>query len=148
MDTQMRDWQASSGEQRDKTRPQWLAERRFRRGDAPAIRRFAQAFGMRTGLRGGLLSDFVLAVNEAAACTTECGQGTARVRLWLAGVRAYCEVRGDGPMLRRTAPGCLPGARPGEENLLRRRVLRQVSDYVCVASGPDGVRVLVTMTTG
>jgi hypothetical protein len=36
----------------------------------------------------------------------------------------------------------------GEENMLRRRVLRQISDYVCVASGPDGVRVLVTMTTG
>ena len=70
------------------------------------------------------------------------------MRLWLAGVRAYCEVRGDGPMLRRTAPGCLPSARQGEENLLRRRVLGQVSDYFCVASGPDGVRVLVTMTTG
>ena len=28
---------------------------------------------------------------------------------------------------------------------MRQRVLQQLSDYVCVASGPDGVRVLLSM---
>jgi hypothetical protein len=124
--------------------PQRLTERAFRQGDVPAVRRFAQAFGVRTGIGPGPLTDFVLAVSEAAACATAVGPCTARVRLWMTGRRAFCEVRGNG-MLRRSARGIRPGGRPGEEEALRRRVLKQLSDYVCVASGPDGVCVLLSM---
>jgi hypothetical protein len=98
------------------------------------------------------LADFVLAVNEAAACATARRPGAARVRLWASGRRAFCEVRGDARVVRRAAPGAAgPGiARPdglcGEEGALRRRVLKQVCDYFSVASGQDGVRVLLSMS--
>jgi hypothetical protein len=123
----------------------WLAERAFRQGDVPAVRQFAQAFGARAGIGAAQLADLVLAVSEAAACATAVGPCTARLRLWVAGPRAFCEVRGDGPVRRRAASGQPPADRPGEEEALRRWVLRRLSDHVCVASGPDGVRVLLAM---
>ncbi len=119
----------------------------FRRGDAPEVRRFAQAFGSRAGLCAGQLTDFVLAVNEAAACAVAHRPGTARVRLWTTGARVYCEVRADA-LVRHSdgnAGGLPPGGRAGEEDTLRRSVLRQVCDYFCVASGRNGTRVLLTM---
>ena len=115
-----------------------ITERTFRRGEAKEIRRFAQAFGSRTGLRGGQLPDFVLAVNEAAACAVARWPGTARVRLWSALARVYCEVRADALVKcdnRRddgADRGLLPGGRHGEEDALRRQVLRRVCDYFCV----------------
>ena len=139
----MRDGQASGG-RRPASAPHSLSERAFRQGDVPAVRRFTQAFGARRGIGAARLSDFVLAVSEAAACATDVGPCTARVRLWVTGARAYCEVRGNG-MLRRAARGTQPAGRLGEEEAMRRRVLKQLSDYVSVASGPDGVRVLLTM---
>jgi hypothetical protein len=158
MGTGARDWQAGSG-QPPSSRPHLTAERTFRRGDAPEIRGFARAFGSRAGLRAGQLPDFVLAVNEAAACAVAYRPGAARVRLWSAGDRVYCEVRGDAPVRYGTgaARGLPPGWRhgwrqagfhggfQGEEDALRRHVLRQVCDFVCVVSGPDATRVLLTM---
>src|ERR1700761_1868479 len=114
-----------------------VAERAFRQGDVPAVRRFTRAFGNRAGIGAARLTDFVLAVSEAAACATGVGPCTARVRLWMAGGRAYCEVHGDGLLLQRSARG----PRIGEEEAMRRRVLRQLSEFVSIASGPDGVRV-------
>ncbi len=142
----MRGLQASDG-QLPLSAPRWLTERAFRQGDVPAVRRFAQAFGARAGIRPARLADFVLAVSEAAACATAVGPCTARVRLWMSGTRAFCEVRGNGMVLRRSARGgrVRPDGRPGEEEAMRRLVLRQLSDYVSVASGPDGVRVLLSM---
>jgi hypothetical protein len=122
--------------------PQRLTERAFRQGDVPAVRRFTQAFGVRTGMGPGRLADFVLAVSEAAACATAAAPCTARVRLWVTGTRAFCEVRGDGLLLRRAARA----TRPGEEEALRRWVLRRLSDHVSVASGDDGAWVLLSMT--
>jgi len=122
-----------------------LAGRAFRRGDIPAVRRFTEAFGSTTGIGPARLADLVLAVSEAASTVTAAGPCTARVRLWVAGRRAFCEVRGDGPVLRRTVGGAWPAVRPGEEEALRRWVLRQVSDHVSVASGPDGMRVLLSL---
>jgi hypothetical protein len=122
-----------------------LAGRAFRRGDIPAVRRFTEAFGSRTGIGPARLADFVLAVSEAASTVTAAGPGTARVRLWVTGRRAFCEVRGDGPLLCRTAGGAWPAGRPGEEEALRRWVLRRVADHVSVASGPDGTRVLLSL---
>ena len=92
----------------------------------------------------------MLAVSEAAACATVGGPCTAWVRLWATDTRVFCEVRGDGMLLLRSARGSsargfCPGGRQGEEEALRRWVLRQVSDHVCVAAGPDGVRVLLSM---
>ena len=37
-------------------------------------------------------------------------------------------------------------SRPDEEEALRRLVLRQLSDYVSVAGGPGGIRVMLSMT--
>ena len=144
MNTRMRGLQASDG-QLPLSVPHWLAERAFRQGDVPAVRRFTQAFGARTGIRPARLSDFVLAVSEAAACATAVGPCTARVRLWMTGPRAFCEVRGNGMVLRRSPRGARPAGRPGEEEAMRRWVLKQLSDYVSVASGQDGVRVLLSM---
>jgi hypothetical protein len=125
--------------------PQRLTERAFRQGDVPAVRRFTRAFGLRTGMGPGRLDDFVLAVSEAAACATAVGPCTARVRLWVTGARAFCEVRGNGMLLRRSARGTAAAGRPGEEEALRRSVLGQLSDYVSIASGADGVRVQLSM---
>ena len=105
---------------------------------------------MRIGLASARRTDFVLAVSEAAACATVGGPCTAWVRLWATDTRVFCEVRGDGTLLLRSvrgssARGSCPGGRQGEEEALRRWVLRQVSDHVCVATGPDGVRVLLSM---
>jgi hypothetical protein len=146
MNTRMRGLQASDG-QLPLSAPHWLTERAFRQGDVPAVRRFAQAFGARTGIGPARLADFVLAVSEAAACATAVGPCTARVRLWMTGTRAFCEVRGNGMVLRRPARGgrVRPDGRPGEEEAMRRWVLRQLSDHVSVASGQDGMRVLLSM---
>jgi hypothetical protein len=149
MNTRMLGWQATDGRP-PLSAPHGLAERAFRQGDVPAVRLFTRAFGARAGIEPGRLTDFVLAVSEAMACATVCGPCTARVRLWAAGNRAFCEVRGDGML--RTSPGIGPGGpvKPGrrhsEEEALRHLVLKQLSDYVSVASGPDGVWVLLSMT--
>ena len=120
-----------------------LTERTFRQQDVPAVRRFAEAFGARAGLGTARLAAVVLAASEAAACATAWGPCTARVRLWISGSRACCEVRADAMAVRRAAPGTGPR---GEEAALRRSVLRQVSDYVSVASGPDGAWVFLSMS--
>jgi hypothetical protein len=127
-----------------RTAPRWLTERSFRQRDIPAVRQFARAFGARARLRPARLDDFVLATSEAAASATACGPCTARVRLWVTGNRAYCEVRSDGALAR-----CYGGpefARPGEEEALRRCVLRRVSNYVSVASDSEGIWVLLSLT--
>jgi hypothetical protein len=49
-------------------------------------------------------------------------------------------------MLRRAARGTAPPGVAGEEEALRRLVLRRISDHVSVSSGDDGVRVLLSMT--
>ena len=144
MNTKMRGSQTSDGRLPLGTQD-WLTERAFRQGDAPAVRRFTQAFGARAGIAAARLADFVLAVSEATSCTTAVGPCTARVRLWLSGPRAFCEVRGNGMLLRRSDRGAPPDGRYGEEEAMRRWVLKQLSDYVCVASGRDGVRVLLSM---
>jgi hypothetical protein len=144
MNTRVRGLRASDG-RLPLSAPRWLSERAFRQGDVPAVRRFTQAFGARTGIRPARLADFVLAVSEAAACATAVGPCTARVRLWMTGTRAFCEVRGNGMVLRRSARGTRPWGRPGEEEAMRRLVLKQLSDHVSVASGPDGVWVLLSM---
>lgn len=144
MNTGMRGWQTSE-DRLSPSIPPSLAERAFRRDDVPAIRQFTRAFGARAGIGSTRLGDFVLAVSEAAACATAVGPCIARVRLWVAGTRAFCEVRGD-VRLRRARPDTWAAGWPGEEEALRRWVLRQLSDHVSVASDPDGVRVLLSMS--
>jgi hypothetical protein len=143
MNTQLRGWQASE-DLLPRSDTRGPAERAFRRDDVPAVRRFAGAFGARAGIGAARLADFVLAVSEAAACATAVGPCIARVRLWVTGTRAFCEVRGDVTLLRRVRGSRNPGV-AGEEEALRRWVLRQLSDHVTVVSGPDGVRVLLSM---
>jgi hypothetical protein len=133
-----------SDERRPRGTTRWLAEQSFRHGDIPAARQFTRAFGARAHLDPGRLTDFVLAVSEATASATARGPGRARVRLWLTGTRAFCEVRGDGLIALRTLRG--QGPKPDEEEALRRWVLQRLADYVSVASGPDGAWVLLSMT--
>jgi hypothetical protein len=115
-----------------------LAERSFRRADIPSLRHFALEFGSRAGLGASRLSDFVLAVSEAAACAVTRGPCTAKLRLWASGARVFFEAHGDG--LTERGPG-----RPDEAEALRRRLLRQLCDYASVESGPEGVTVLATI---
>ena len=73
---------------------QALVERTFRQGDIPSLRRCAVEFGVRAGMRSVRLSDFVLAVSEAAACTV-----------------AGRAVHGQAPAVDDRPPGLLRGAR-------------------------------------
>jgi hypothetical protein len=123
--------------------PEWLAERSFRRADIPAVRHFARTLGARAGMVSERLNDFVLAASEATASATVRGPCTVRVRLWVTGNRAYCEVRSDGALA--WHHGGLAPARPGEEEALRRWVLRRLAGYVSVASDSDGIWVLLSM---
>ena len=174
MDTRRRGWWPSDG-RLPLAESRWLAERTFRRDDVPAVRRLAEAFGARAGLGSARLADYVLAVSEAATCATAWGPCIARVRLWMTGRRVFCEVRGNAMIMRRAMRGATwqgatcwhgtaahstvrqgaawQGTQPpdglhGEEAALRRRVLRQLSDYVSMASGPDGAWVLLSMSVG
>jgi hypothetical protein len=119
-----------------------LAEQTFRHADIPAVRRVARAFGTRAGMGMGKLTDFVQAVSEAAACAVAQGPCTARLRLWITENRAFCEVSGDGTLMS-DGPH---GARQGDAERLRRWLLQRLCDHVSVESGPQGVRVLLSMT--
>jgi len=119
-----------------------LVEQTFRHADVPAVRRVAAAFGARAGMSMSKLSDFVQAVSEAAACAVAQGPCTARLRLWTTENRAFCEVCGDGMLL---ADGPR-GPAQGEAERLRRWLLQRLCDHVSVESGPQGVRVLLSMT--
>jgi hypothetical protein len=144
MNTRMR--AAKDGQARPAHRePRWLAEQAFRKGDVPAVRRLARAFAARAGLASARVADFVLAVSEAAASATAWGPCTARVRLWTTGGRAFCEVRGDALMLRRSTPAAVLAGRQDEEEALRRLVLQQICEFFSVATGDNGVRVLLAV---
>jgi hypothetical protein len=121
-----------------------LAEQTFRYADVPAVRRLAAAFGARAGMGMAKLADFVQAVSEAAACAVAQGPCTARLRLWTTENRAFCEVCGDG-MLMADLP---PGVGQGDVDRLRRWLLHRLCDHVSVESGPQGVRVLLSVALG
>lgn len=119
-----------------------LAEQTFRLADIPAVRRAAAVFGARAGMGTAKAADFVQAVSEAAARAVAHGPCTARLRLWTAGCRAFCEISGDG-MLVTDGPW---HARQGDAEKLRRWLLRQLCDHVSVESGPQGVTVRLAMS--
>jgi hypothetical protein len=120
-----------------------LATLSFRREDVPVVRRFATAFGVRAGMGGAQLQDFVLAVSEAAACALSHGPGVARLRLWSTGARVLCEIDGAAAL---SVHG--PGAvERGDLDLLRHWVLKQLCDHVDVEPGPCGVTVRFAMMT-
>lgn len=135
----MRRWRASDG-QPPLPGARSFVERTFRRADIPSVRRAALEFGSRAGIGAGQLADWVLAVNEAAACAVAAGPRTARLRLWTAGARAFCAVTGDSPQ--EQGPG---GGRQGDIDRMRRWLLQQLCDYVAVEAGPEGVSVLLAM---
>jgi hypothetical protein len=140
MNTWMRTWRASDSQLPQETMHS-SPMRTFRCLDVPSVRRFAVEFGARAGIGTARLADFVLAVNEAAACVVASETSTARVRLWMTGRRAFCAVSGDD------TPHQGPGAGwQGDVEALRRWLLDQLCDYVSVQSGPDGVQVLLSIT--
>jgi len=114
MNTRIRGGGQASESRLPLSEPRLLVERAFRRGDVPAVRRFTRSFGGRSGMASARLADFVLAVSEASACATASGPCTARVRLWIADRRAFCEVNGDGLLIRRVT------ARPDGRTRRRR----------------------------
>jgi hypothetical protein len=138
MNTRMRDWRATERQQ-PMAGVHSLSERTFRQADIPSVRRFAVEFGARAGLRSARLSDFVLAVSEAAACTVAGGPCTARLRLWAAGPQVFWEARGHS--LSHRGPG-----RQDEAESMRRRLLHRLCDYASVQAGPDGVTVLASLS--
>jgi len=141
MNTQMRAWQATGGLPLAGTHS--LAERTFRLGDIPSVRRLAAEFGARAGIGPARLQDFVLAVSEAAACAVASGPCTARLRLWTTGPRAFCEIHGYGnDSMMWQGPGVV---RRDEAETLRRWLLHQLCDHVSVESGHGGVTVLLSM---
>jgi hypothetical protein len=119
-----------------------LAKVTFRREDIPVVRRFATAFGIRAGMGSGQLPDFVLAVNEAAACALCHGPGAATLRLWSTGTRVLCEIHGAAALAVH-GPGAVA---QGDPDVLRRSLLRQLCDHVGVEQGPGGVTVRFSMT--
>jgi serine/threonine-protein kinase RsbW len=139
--TWMRDWTASEGEQLFSAMcsPARLS---FRRQEIPAVRRFATEFGIRAGMAGVRLADFVLAVSEASACALSHGAGTARLRLWSTGTRVHGEISGEGM---RPVDG--PGrAEQGDTDTLRRWLLKQICDHVSLEPGPYGVTARFSVT--
>ena len=140
METQMRGWKTGNGQLLATARS--LAAKTFRQADIPAVRQFAAAFAARAGMRASQVTDFALAVSEAAACATSHGPCTARLRLWTTEFRTMCEVRGDGALLRREPDP----ARRGDAEALRRWLLHQLCDNVSVDDGPQGVTVRFSMT--
>src|ERR1700744_94295 len=132
MNTGTRNWPASEGREghQPAAGPRWLVQRAFGQGDVPSVRRLARVFGARAGIASGRLGDLVLAASEAAACATAGGPCTARIRLWMSGNRAFCEVHGDGLLTRRAAHRARPCGRPDEEEALRRFVLRRLPGSV------------------
>jgi hypothetical protein len=142
MKPRMRGTDASSGHPLSPV-PRFLVEQAFRQPDIPAVRRVAAAFASRAGMGTAQLSDFVQAVSEAAGCAVAQGPCTARLRLWMMGSRALCEITGDGVL---QADGPRRVRRPGEAEALRRWLLRRLCDHVSVLAGRDGVRVILSMT--
>ena len=120
--------------------PTRWSERTFRQGDIPSVRRFAVEFGARAGMRSVRLSDFVLAVSEAAACTVAGGPCTARLRLWTIG------PVGSSARPAATASPIGGPSRHDEAETLRRGLLHRLCDYACVQAGPDGVTVLASIS--
>jgi len=139
MNTRMRGWNAGDGTLLLSARS--LATKTFRQADIPAVRSFATIFAARAGMGTAQLADFVLAVSEAAACATGQGPCTARLRLWITGSRALCEIHGDGVLF---GPGPRDAGH-GDAEMLRRRLLKQVCDNVSVDSGNWGVTVRFSM---
>lgn len=123
--------------------PGALAEQTFRHADIPGVRRAAAVFGSRAGMGAAQLTDFVQAVSEAAACAVAHGPCTARLRLWTAGSRVFCEVSGDGMLMVDRPYGVA-----GDAERLRHWLLRQLCDHVSVEPGPQGITVLLSMTIG
>jgi hypothetical protein len=141
VNTWTRGWTASEGEQLLSAMCS-LAKLTFRRHEIPAARRFATEFGVRAGIASGQLTDFVLAVSEAAACALSRGPGTARLRLWTTGARVHCEIRGEG-MLPVHGPG---GVEQGDTDTMRRWLLKQICDHVSFEPGAYGVTMRFSVT--
>ena len=114
-----------------------LARLTFRRADRADVRRFAAAFATRAGMAGPKLTDFLLAVNEGAACAVSHGPCTARLRLWTMGARVLCEIRGDGLLLAHGPRA----AEQGDAEALRRHLLARICDRARVEADSSGVTV-------
>jgi serine/threonine-protein kinase RsbW len=139
----LRGWMVGEGEQLLSAMCS-VAKLRFRRQELPAVRGFATEFGIRAGMAGARLTDFVLAVSEAAACALSHGAATAGLRLWSTGTRVHCEIRGE-VMLPVDGPG---RAEQGETDTLRHWLLKQLCDHVSLEPGPYGVTARFSVTVG
>ena len=108
-----------------------MHEGTFTVDDLSALRRLAAEHGRRAGLGPSRLSDFVLAVSEAATSAVCHGGQRGRLRLWVSGDGAAGISAGPNP------------ARPDDTDSLRLWVVWHVCSEVSLTYGPDETTVLL-----
>jgi hypothetical protein len=114
-------------------------DRTFCIDDLWALRRLAAEHGRQAGLSPARLTDFVLAVNEAATNAVCRTSERARLRLWVTGDDVCCEVHGGSWISAQPAPVS------GDADSLRLWVMWQVCREVRLSYGPRETSVLLTM---
>lgn len=122
-----------------------LLDRVFSRPEITAVRHAVAAQVGRAGLAGDRLDGYVLAVNEIITNVVLHAGGNGRIRLWVAGGAAYCEVTDAGPGIpeRHLAGDQLPSAlQVGGRGIW---LAHQLCDSVTVVS--DGSGSAVTMVS-
>jgi anti-sigma regulatory factor (Ser/Thr protein kinase) len=120
----------------------------FARGRITALRRAVSEHAAREGLSGGVLEDFVLAVNEITTNAVLHGGGHGTLRLLRDVDVVWCEVVDEGPGL---PPGWMGAARLPTGHQQGGRGLWLTSllcDNVTVMSGPTGTTVTFSVPAG
>lgn len=105
-----------------------------------ALRTAVAAHAIALGAGEELVEDIVVVANELASNAVRHGGGAGRLRLWRAGDLIHCEVSDSGPGIVR---GDL-GHEPVPPNAYGGRglwVVRQMSRYVDIRTGPEGATV-------
>lgn len=102
------------------------------------------ACAQQSGLSGGRLDDFVVAVNELLTNAVRHGGGAGRVTLWVEAGSLVCEVSDHGTGLGAVDPSRSrrPAAdQPGGWGLW---LAGELTDAMVLKSGPDGTTVRIS----
>jgi len=113
----------------------------FSADDLADVRRLAERHGRQAGLGLRRLSDFVLAVNEAATNAIRHGCQRARLRLWITPHGVTCEVQG-GRWISEEHPSAI---RLDDTDSLRLWLVWQICSDVALFHGPNGTTVRLSM---
>jgi two-component sensor histidine kinase len=139
-----------------------ILDRAFDSTTLAALRADVHARARQAGMPDGRAGDMVLAIHELAANAVHHGTGAGRLRIWNLRGTLHCQVddgsssASGGPAGQRaghargaaTAPAEASGQAPMDSWPDRPGhglwVVRQVSDWLQVLSGPGGTRATVT----